>query len=77
MHERTLLASVVLFKELYDSDKDIYDVIAEFIKAAMIFENKWAFNTTDATQLLSSGFGLTIAGGFSPPPIPYTKPFNR
>lgn len=60
MHERTLLASVVLFKELYDSDKDIYDVIAEFIKAAMIFENKWAFNTTEATQLLSSGFGLSI-----------------
>ncbi len=60
MHERTLLASVVLFKELYDSDKDIYDVIAEFIKAAMIFENRWAFNTTEATQLLSSGFGLSI-----------------
>lgn len=60
MYEKTLLASVVLFKELYDSDKDIYDVIAEFIKSAMIFENKWAFNTTEATQLLSSGFGLTI-----------------
>lgn len=60
MHEKTLLASVVLFKELYDSDKDIYDVIAEFIKSAMIFENKWAFNTTEATQLLSSSFGLTI-----------------
>lgn len=60
MDERTLLASVVLFGELYDSDKDIYDVIAEFIKAAMIFENKWAFNTTEATQLLSSVFGLSI-----------------
>lgn len=60
MHEKTLLASVVLFKELYDSDKDIYDVIAEFVKSAMIFENKWAFNTTEATQLLSSCFGLTI-----------------
>lgn len=60
MYEKTLLASVVLFKELYDSDKDIYDVIAEFIKSAMIFESKWAFNTTEATQLLSSSFGLTI-----------------
>ena len=60
MDERTLLASVVLFGELYDSDKDIYDVIAEFIKATMIFENKWAFNTTEATQLLSSVFGLSI-----------------
>lgn len=60
MTEKTLLASVVLFRELYDSDKDIYDVIAEFIKAALIFGKKWTVNTTEATQLLSCEFELSI-----------------
>lgn len=60
MSEKTLLASVVLFRELYDSDKDIYDVIAEFIKAALIFSKKWTINTTEATQLLSTEFDLRI-----------------
>lgn len=60
MTEKTLLASVVLFRELYDSDKDIYDVIAEFIKAALIFGQKWTVNTTEATRLLSREFELSI-----------------
>ncbi len=38
MQDNKLLASVVLFRELYDGDKDIYDVIAELIKAAIFFE---------------------------------------
>jgi len=60
MQEYKLLASVVLFRELYDKDKDIYDVIAELIKAAIYFENKWSFNTTEATQLLEITFGFKI-----------------
>jgi hypothetical protein len=60
MTEKTLLASVVLFRELYDSDKDIYDVIAEFIKAALIFGQKWSVNTTETTQLLRQEFELSI-----------------
>lgn len=60
MTERTLLASVVLFRELYDSDKDVYDVIAEFIKAAMVFAKKWTIDTTGASVLLTQEFGLSI-----------------
>lgn len=60
MSEKTLLASVVLFRELYDSDKDIYDVIAEFTKAAIFFSGKWTITATEASQLLTSEFGLSI-----------------
>lgn len=60
MSERTLLASVVLFRELYDSDKDIYDVIAEFVKASLLFAQRWSVNTTEATQLLNSEFDLSL-----------------
>ncbi len=31
MKENKLIASVVVFKELLDNDKDIYDIIAEFL----------------------------------------------
>lgn len=55
-----LLASVALFSELYDSKKDIYDVIAEFLKAAIIAESKWSFNSTEATQLLEELFDFKI-----------------
>ena len=56
MTQRTLLASVVLFRELYESDKDVYDVIAEFIKAALLFSQRWSFNTTEAAEMLRSEF---------------------
>ena len=60
MSEKTLLASVVLFRELYDNKKDVYDVIAEFIKAALLFRQKWTINATEAAALLSEEFELTI-----------------
>jgi len=60
MQENKLLASVVLFRELYDSDKDIYDVIGELIKAAIYFNKKWSFNTIEATQLLEDTFGFIL-----------------
>lgn len=60
MSDRTLLASVVLFRELYDSDKDVYDVIAEFVKASLLFAQHWSVNTTEAAQLLASEFELTL-----------------
>lgn len=60
MQDNKLLASVVLFRELYDGDKDIYDVIAELIKAAIFFEKKHAFNTTEAVMLIENTFGFQI-----------------
>lgn len=60
MRERTLLASIALFTELYNSQKDVYDVIAEFIKAAMAIENAKVFDATKATQMLTELFELEI-----------------
>jgi hypothetical protein len=60
MSQRTLLASVVLFRELYSGDKDVYDVIAEFVKGALQFAQKWSVNTTEATELLSKEFELSL-----------------
>jgi len=60
MQINKLLASVVLFRELYDEGKDIYDVIGALFKAAITFEKKWAFNTTEATELLETTFGFNI-----------------
>lgn len=60
MNNRTLLASVALFRELYDSEKDIYEVIGEFIKASILLERMWSFDATRACQSLSDTFGLDI-----------------
>lgn len=60
MSEKTLLASAALFRELYDNNTDIYDVIAEFIKAGVAFTKTWSINTTTATQILKAEFGLQI-----------------
>ena len=60
MVDKKLIASVALFRELYDEDRDIYDVIAALLKAAIVFEKKWAFNTTEASHLLKSTFGFQI-----------------
>ena len=60
MNENKLLASVALFSKLYDKDKDIYDVIGEFIKAAILLENKWTFNVTEASKLVNTAFGFQI-----------------
>lgn len=60
MVDRKLIASVALFRGLYDKDRDIYDVIAALLKAAIVFEKKWAFNTTEASHLLESTFGFQI-----------------
>lgn len=60
MKDPRLLASVALFRELYDSDKDIYDVISEFIRAAILLRSKWTFNAIECTEDLKEIFGFQI-----------------
>jgi len=60
MNSRTLLASVALFSELYNQQKDIYDVIGELIKASMVLEGIWALDATKATEILADSFDLDI-----------------
>lgn len=55
-----LIASIVVFKELHDKDKDVYDVICEFLKNTIIHTKKWSFNSTEITKLLESEFDFKI-----------------
>jgi hypothetical protein len=55
-----LIASIVVFKELHDKDKDIYDVICEFLINTIIHNKKWSFNSTEITKLLESEFDFKI-----------------
>ncbi|WP_321479986.1 hypothetical protein [uncultured Bacteroides sp.] len=60
MNTNKLIASIVVFKELHDSDKDIYDVISEFLKATIIYNKKWSFSSTQITKLLENEFDFKI-----------------
>ena len=62
MIDKNLIASVALFSELYNSDtyKNIPEIIAEFIRGAVIFENKLSFNSTELKDLLNRIYGFDI-----------------
>ncbi|MBU4526543.1 MAG: hypothetical protein KUA37_02070 [Desulfomicrobium sp.] len=60
MSETNLLASVALFRALYDNKKNIYDVITEFIKTSIIINSKWSFNSIECVQYLNKDFGFEI-----------------
>lgn len=62
MRDKNLIASVALFSELYNSDtyKNIPEIIAEFIRGAIIFENKYSFNSTELKDLLNKIYGFDI-----------------
>ncbi|HAI96788.1 MAG: hypothetical protein CL866_08180 [Cycloclasticus sp.] len=60
MKDTRLLASAALFRELYDNDKDIYDVISEFIRASILLNSNWSFNATECAHDLETTFGFQI-----------------
>jgi hypothetical protein len=60
MQDIKLLSSLSLFRELYNKDTDIYDVISEFIKAAIQIESKWSFNSQEIVILLRKNFGFDL-----------------
>lgn len=60
MKENKLIASVVVFKELLDSNKDIYDIIAEFLKAGIINQQKWNFTSTELKKLIENVFDFKL-----------------
>ncbi|HOV36422.1 MAG TPA: hypothetical protein PLJ19_07655 [Dysgonamonadaceae bacterium] len=55
-----LLASLAVFRELYDSEKDIYDIISEFLKEVIVSKAKYQFTVTEITQLLNDEFDFSI-----------------
>lgn len=60
MKESKLIASIVVFKELHDNNKDIYDIISEFIKATIGYKKIWSFNSTQMQELLKELFDFKI-----------------
>jgi len=60
MKDSKLIASVVVFKELHDNNKDIYDIIAEFLIATIIYNKKWNFNSTEITALVEKEFDFNL-----------------
>ena len=62
MNEINLLASVALFSELYNSKKysGVQDIIAEFIKGAIVSESKQIANSTEIKFLLDKVYEFKI-----------------
>lgn len=60
MKKNKLIASVAVFKELHDSNKDIYDIISEFVKSAIQTNKKWNATATEITRLLEQEFEFKL-----------------
>ena len=62
MKNNNLLASVALFSELYNSESfsSIPDILAEFIKGAVVYEKKYSVNSTELKDLLKRTYGFEI-----------------
>ncbi|QNR86448.1 hypothetical protein H9N25_08670 [Pedobacter riviphilus] len=62
MRKNNLLASVALFRKLYDKEdyNNIYDILAEFIRGAVIYENKLTYTSEEIKGLLKKVYGFEI-----------------
>lgn len=59
-HSNKLLASYALFKGLYDKGKDIYGVIAEYLKKTISDKGLYNFTLDEITQILNAEFEFNI-----------------
>jgi hypothetical protein len=60
MRDPKVLTSAALFRALYDNNKDIYDVVSEFIRSTVILNSTWSFNATECTANLYKDFGFQL-----------------
>lgn len=62
MRKNNLLASVALFRKLYEKEdyNNIYDILAEFIRGAVIYENKLTYTSEEIKGLLKKVYGFEI-----------------
>jgi hypothetical protein len=60
MEDQRLLASVALFRKLYDNERDSYDVLADFIRAAINITSLWSFTVDECSKALKDNFGFKI-----------------
>lgn len=54
------LASLAVFRELYNSEKDIYGIIGEFLKEIITSNGKHQFSLTEISQLLNLTYDFKI-----------------
>lgn len=54
------LASLALFRELYNSQKDIYGILSEFLKDVIITNAKYQFTSNEITQILNNTYEFNI-----------------
>ncbi len=55
-----ILASLAVFRKLYDNEKDIYGVISEFLNSVIISEGKYQFSSKGITDSLNITFDFSI-----------------
>ena len=60
MKDNKLIASVVVFLELCDNKKDIYDIISEFLKVGIIDKQKWTFSATELNKIINEVFDFKL-----------------
>jgi len=60
LEESRCLASLVVFRELYDSRKDVYAIIAEFLNEIIISKGMHQFSVTDITNSLNETYDFCI-----------------
>jgi len=58
--ESKCLASLALFRELYNNDKDIYSIICEFLKEIVTTQGKYQFTLTEITTILNETYDFKI-----------------
>jgi hypothetical protein len=54
------IASLALFKELYDSEKDVYGVISCFLQEIIVTNAKYSFTSHEITCLLNDTFNFHL-----------------
>ena len=60
MKNKNLLASIALLGELYTSEnkKSLWDILADYIKGAVSFENRYTLTSIEVKELLSKVYGF-------------------
>lgn len=77
LDECKLLASLVVFKELYDRNKDVFKVLSEFIDEIIVSKKQYKFDLTEITNLLNETYCFTIPEAVVRTSIKRLKYVNR
>lgn len=60
MDDHRRLAALAVFRELYDSQRNLYDVLREFVVETIISQRLFSFSIARLTNELEKGFGIRV-----------------